>query len=292
VSTCLTQAYSSPTFGEKQKDEFYMKYFLTLLWGCLWLLASTLQAQDSGFGYMDQIPEANGFVNDYIGVLDAQERTQLEAFLVHNAENSSNEIAIAILELPENADLEGFTNDVARKWGVGQADMRNGVLIAVYPNQRKMRIEVGYGLEPVITDALSSRVLRDQMAPAFRQNDYYTGLTRAVQILAKAAEGEYNEATDPYYGQPEAPLDNFSKGFLSFIIIIILILIIIRNSTGGGRGGGGYGSSGWIIGTGGGFGGSNWGGYSGGSSGGGFGGGGFGGFGGGDFGGGGASGGW
>ena len=149
----------------------------------------TVPAMGQGFGYMDQIPEAQGFVNDYVGLLSAQEKTRLEAFLTHNAQQTSNEIAVAVMDLPEGADIKQFTNDAARKWGIGGAENNNGALLAIYMNQRKVRIEVGYGLEPVITDAMSGRIIREVISPAFQQGDYYNGIDRAVHTMASLAKG-------------------------------------------------------------------------------------------------------
>jgi uncharacterized protein len=266
------------------------------------LLLFSLHGLGQGFGYQDQIPDEQGFVNDLTGTLTSEQRTRLEAFLTQNAQQTSNEVAIAIMDLPEGAPIEEYTNDIARKWGIGGSDNNNGVLIAVYPNQRKMRIEVGYGLEPVITDALSSRVISEYMKPAFQRGDYYNGLVQAVKILTDAAKGEYNDTTGrTYRDQPRGMNGNGGGGggnLIVLVLIIVAVIILIRR--GGGGGGGGYGGGGWswfplfwIFGSGWGGGhhggGSGWGG---GSDGGGFGGGDFGGFGGGDFGGGGASGDW
>ncbi len=254
-----------------------------------------------GFGYMDQIPESQGFVNDFSGLLSPQERIRLEAYLTQNAQETSNEIALVIMDMPEGADIKDFTNDVARKWGIGGSSNDNGVLLAVYPNQRKVRIEVGYGLEPVVTDALSGQIIRNVIRPAFQQNDYYGGISKALQVLVQTAKGEFDQGTGrEYYSLSR---ENSGGGLNLIVFVVMIILFIILSRQGGGGGGGGYGGGGWnwfpwfwIFGSGwggGNQGGSSWGGgSSGGGWGGGFGGGDFGGFGGGDFGGGGADGGW
>lgn len=271
------------------------------IWATLWLalfLLLSLPGWGQGFGYMDQIPEEKGFVNDFANLLTRQQRVQLEAFLTQNAQQTSNEIAIAIMDLPEGAPVEDFTNDVARKWGIGGSDNNNGVLVAVYPNQRKMRIEVGYGLEPVITDALSGQIIREQMKPAFQRGDYYNGLILAVKTLVDAAKGEYNEnSVRTYRSGRRGDSGGGGMNLIVLVIIVVLVITLIRRG-GGGGGGGGYGGGGWswfplfwLFGSGWG-GGHHGGGGWGGGSGGGFGGGDFGGFGGGDFGGGGASGDW
>jgi uncharacterized protein len=259
---------------------------------CLLLLSFLLASQEAR---PQAFPEASGFVTDTKGLLSPQQRATLDAFLTQVAEASSNEIAVGILDLPEDASLEDYTVDLARKWGVGGGSNDNGVLLAIYPDQRKIRIEVGYGLEGAITDAVSAYILSEHLRPAFQRNDYYGGIDSAVHILAKAAVGEYQiPAGKKYYTRKQK--EEFPVGLFVLIGIVVLFLLLSR----GGRGGrgGGYSGGGWYWGPpifwGGGFGGGSsgggdWGGGSGGSWGGG---GDFGGFGGGDFGGGGASGDW
>lgn len=286
--------HSEQYLMQRKRTSSFLWRGLTL--AVLLLLSATSWGQ--GFGYMDQIPEEQGFVNDYVGLLSRQQKLQLESFLTRNAQQTSNEIAIAIMNLPEGAPVSDFTNDAARKWGIGGSKNNNGVLIAVYPNVRKMRIEVGYGLEPVITDALSDQIIREQMKPAFQRGDYYNGLVLAAKSLTKAAQGEYDQSTGRTYRNQSRRGDG-GGGFNLIVLVIIIVAVIALIRRGGGGGGGGYGGGGWswfplfwLLGSGWGGGHHHGGGWGGGSGGGGFGGGDFGGFGGGDFGGGGAMGDW
>ncbi len=258
------------------------RWIVLLILGC-WSLYGQVFGQ--------QVPASQGFVNDFVGVLSPGQAQQLNAVLTQYAESSSNEIAIAIMELPEDAILEEFTLSIAEQWGVGGESNDNGLLIAVYPNSRKMRIEVGYGLEGAVPDSRALEVQNKYMKPAFRQGDYYTGLRDAVDALILATRGEYEDAPTSKYYQPDSPETGGGVG-QTFVIIAIILLFIFM-SRGGGKGGGRGGRGGggsvlpWILwGSMFGGGGGTWGG-GGGSWGGG--GGDFGGFGGGDFGGGGAS---
>ena len=258
------------------------RWIVSLLLGC-WSL--------SGHVFGQQVPAARGFVNDFVGVLSPGQAQQLNAVLTQYAESSSNEIAIAIMELPEDAILEEFTLSIAEQWGVGGESNDNGVLIAVYPNSRKMRIEVGYGLEGAVPDSRALEVQNKYMKPAFRQGDYYTGLRDAVDALILATQNEYEDAPTSKYYQPNSPETGGGAAQMAVIVAIILLFIFMSRGGGGGRGGRGGGGNAlyWILwlvtsinsnsGSSGG-GGSSWGGGGGGS---------FGGFGGGDFGGGGAS---
>ncbi|MEZ4827135.1 MAG: TPM domain-containing protein [Bacteroidia bacterium] len=262
------------------------KVFHCFLLPMLWVLPGLftgLQAQS--------FPQARGFVNDYENILTADQEQELDAYLTQFAESTSNEIAVASLSLPEGETIETYTVALAQNWGIGGKDLSNGVLIAIYPQIRKIRIEVGYGLEGAIPDIVATNIITQVMQPAFRQNDYYGGINSAVLILAGAAKGEIDTAPfqKNYYTQPSRENAQASEVARVVIAIIIIVLFIIL-SNGGRRGGrGGRGGGGFFYWGGGGFGGgsgSNWGG------GGGFGGGDFGGFGGGSFGGGGGSGGW
>lgn len=254
----------------------YLLPFLLFLWAPL----SPAWAQS--------IPEAKGFVNDFSGALSQSEASQLNALLTQYAESSSNEIAVAIMELPSDASLEEFTLSIAEKWGVGGGSNDNGILIAVYPSARKMRIEVGYGLEGAVPDSRANEIMNNFMKPAFRQNDYYTGLKDAATAIIAATNGEYENAPRSKYYTKTTTSNQGGNGAQLVVIIMIIILFSIMSRGGGGGKGGGRRSSGslmpWIFLGGGGFGGGG-GGFGGG-------GGGFGGFGGGGFGGGGASGDW
>lgn len=240
-----------------------------------------------------QVPKEVGFVNDYKNVLSPQQRTQLNSFLTNFAETTSNEIAVAFMDLPRNRSLEEYTLQVAESWGLGGEEADNGILIAVYPDARKMRIEVGYGLEGAVPDIVAHNIMEQYMKPAFQVKDYYTGVNSAAKIIAGLVKGEYeDEALRDYYTprrniEPSSDISNL----IVLLLIIMVFIYLSRGSGGGGDSGGGTyrrsrrgGGGGWIFIPGGG--GGSWGG--GGS----FGGGGFGGFGGGSFGGGGASGSW
>ena len=229
--------------------------------------------------YALETPSApTGFVNDYAGLLKTEESRALEQYLRTVRDSSSNEIAVAIFASLEGEDIADFSGNLARKWGVGGKENKNGVLLTVFVRERKARIEVGYGLEAAIPDAVAKRIITDHISPQFKRGNYFQGLASGVQALAAAAVGEYKVKTVKRGNR------NYSRKdwTVAIVVIVVIVWLIARYSR---RGGGGYGGGG------GGFFFIPGGGYGGGSS---FGGGssGFGGFGGGDFGGGGASGDW
>ena len=238
-------------------------------------------------------PNPPRLVNDLANVLSPEQRDILEERLVAFDDSTSNQIAIVTIPTLGQYDIESYANKLFRSWGIGTAKHDNGILILVAANDHKMRIEVGRGLEGPIPDVTAKDIIENDLAPNFRQGNFYRGFDEAITSLEQAAAGEYHERRNRD--------DNSGKGggFLVFIIILFIVLFIVGRG-GGPRGGimSRRGFSGWWIPflfSGGWGNGRRGGGWSGGSwGGGGFGGGGggFGGFGGGSSGGGGASGGW
>lgn len=235
------------------------------------------------------LPRSNPprLVTDAAGVLSESERQQLEQKLVAIDDSSSNQIAVVIIKSLNDRPIEEYATKLFREWGIGNKKTNNGVLLLIAIEDRKIRIETGYGLEGAIPDITADAIIRNELAPAFRKKNYYQGIDQATDAIAKAAVGEYKVARK----RDKSPSGGSS--ILVFIIILAIVLMIIGG--GGGFGGGRRRSSfdglaeGIILGSllNGRSSGSSWG--SGGFGGGG---GGFGGFGGGSSGGGGASGGW
>ena len=242
-------------------------------------------------------PAPANYFNDYAHVVSSATATALNKTLEDFERQSSEQILVAVFpKMQSDSSIEDYTVRVAREWKVGQKDKNNGAVLFVFVNDHKMFLQVGYGLEGVLPDALCKRIIDEQISPRFRNGDFNGGLTAGVQSILAAARGEYkgNGTTvaeqrgySGYSGNTNS--DNFPFVILGLIFIVIVFAVFLR----GGNLLGGY--SCWTIGNSGMFRGS-W--SGGGFSGGGFGGGGFsgggGGFsgGGGSFGGGGAGGGW
>ena len=222
-------------------------------------------------------PLDNKRVHDEAQVLSTQTVQQLEFQLKQYEDSTSNQIAILIINSLEGDALEDYALRVAHnEWKLGQSKNDNGVLLLIVVDDHKVRIEVGYGLEGVLPDAICSRIIRNEMAPNFRRGDYDAGVLLAINAMVRAIGGEYVSDGAPTIRGKKRPGNS-----LVTLIIIFGVIILISRLRGGGRGGSGWSSgAGWFGG-----------GFGGGSSGGG---GGFGGFsgGGGGFGGGGSSGSW
>jgi uncharacterized protein len=234
-----------------------------------------------------------GYVTDRAGVIQPETKTQLEALSKELEEKTGAQMAIVTVNSLDGADVQTYANNLYKQFGIGSNKDDRGVLLLVAPNDRKYWTEVGYGLEPVITDARAGDAGR-LLVPYFRKGDYNGGITVAAWQLAKyIADDKGVTLTGVPRIQPVRQQDNGTSGIAIWIVLGIILLIFLMARSGGSgsninrRGGG----SGWWIGP---MMGGGWGGGSGGSSGGGWGGGGggFGGFGGGSSGGGGAGGSW
>ena len=210
-----------------------------------------------------KIPEHGGvWVHDEANVLSSDTKASLEYTLQQERDSSSNQIAILIVRSLNGESLEDFSLRVAEAWKLGEKEKDNGVLLFIAVDDRKMRIEAGYGLEGVLTDALSSRIIRNEIAPRFREGDYNGGVQAGVAAIIQGIKGEYiNE--DP------APRKKNSKRspFITILILIIILIFASRGRRGGGGGGHWSSGRGWIGPIGGGaLGGSSWGSGGGGGS--------------------------
>ena len=225
-------------------------------------------------------------------ILNEKQKNYLERKLVKYSDTTSTQIVIAIINSTEGENINFLGAQWGEAWGIGQANKDNGILILLAKNDRKIAINTGYGVEHLLTDALSRRIIQRDIIPYFKQNNYFGGLNNGTDAIFKVLNGAYKGSR---------PKDaNFPIGaviFLLFVFIIILIAISKNKRDGGSNGGHRTGAfdgfleaiilsnSGRGSYRGGSFGGGS---FGGGGSSGGFGGG----FGGGGFGGGGASGGW
>ncbi len=138
------------------------------------------------------VPELwNVRVHDEAHVLSQEKIDQLEKQLAHYEDSTSNQLAILIINTLDGETIEDYSIRVAEKWKLGQKDKDNGVLLLIAVDDHKMRIEVGMGLEGVLTDALCNRIIRNEMAPAFRRADFDGGVAAAINGITAAIGGEY-----------------------------------------------------------------------------------------------------
>lgn len=208
------------------------------------------------------IPELWGVrVHDEAKVLSPGFVAQLEQVLKAHEDSTGNQIAVLIVPSLKGEVIEDYAFRVAEHWKLGQAKNDNGVLLLIAIEDRKARIEVGEGLEGPLPDATANQIIRHELAPYFRQDNYEGGVQATIGGIIKAIAGEY---------QADAPVAKKRRtrggSLLTTIIVLIIIIILSNNRRRGGRGGGWSSGAGWYGGFGGlgGFGGGGGGGFSGG----------------------------
>jgi uncharacterized protein len=241
--------------------------------------------------------QPTGYVTDRAGIINTQNKAQLEALCAELEQKTGAQMAIVTVKSLDGNQIQPYANDLFKQLGIGKKKADNGIMLLVAPNERKYWTEVGYGLEPIINDARAGDAGR-LMIPYFRQGDYSSGVTAAAWQLAKyiADDKGVTLTGAPQIRRIHQHKDSGGLGIWIFLGIIFLIMLMSRSGGSGinRRGGGGLGTGlliGSILGSMSRGGGGGWGGGSGGGGWGG-GGGGFGGFGGGASGGGGAGGSW
>ncbi len=131
-----------------------------------------------------------GYVSDFANILGANERTNLEASLRQLEENTGHELAVVTVESLEGQTIEGYAVELFEEWRIGKTDQDNGVLLLVAPNEREVRIEVGYGLEPILTDSASYWIIQGVILPPFRDGNYFGGIDAGVETIRRTLTGE------------------------------------------------------------------------------------------------------
>lgn len=251
--------------GERNLFRFFKTAFKVFL--AVFFISVSLCAQD--------IPPPSNpprLVNDFENILSESEKNSLEQKLVAFNDSTSSQIAIVILKTTGDYPVDDYTIALYRKWGIGQNEKDNGVVILCAMADRKIAIITGYGLEGALPDAICKRIVEQKIKPNFKEENYFGGLDAATDEIIKRASGEY--VAD------EKPAENGSPLPVIFIVAIIFLLIwvsryrsvkryaalnsidfwtawaLLNAARGSSRSSGGWGGgSGWSSGGGGGFGG-------------------------------------
>lgn len=214
-----------------------------------------------------EVPKLDSYVTDYAGVLGQGDKETIENYLRGYDEKTGNQFVVLVVTSLEGESLEEYALAVAEKNRIGREGEDNGLLLLVAVQDRKLRFEVGYGLEPVLTDALTSVIIREVIAPEFRNGNYAQGIYSGMQSAVQATTGDFTPPTR----SRSAKEDKKGAGdIVKLIVFIIIIFFAFRNRRGrgggiwfiggfpgggGGFGGGGGGGFGGFSGGGGGFGG-------------------------------------
>lgn len=174
------------------------------------MLSFVLAAQD-----MVSVPELNRRVTDLTGTLSSGEINALESKLASLEESKGSQVAVLIIETTGDETIEQYGIRVVDQWKLGREGVDDGVLFLVAMKDRKMRIEVGYGLEGAITDALSKRIISNVVTPEFRSGHYYNGIDRGVDIIISAIQGE---ELPPAVAEDQSESSEFESWILPLLI--------------------------------------------------------------------------
>lgn len=160
-----------------------------------------------------------GYVSDFAEIISPAVEARLEADLESYTASTSNELAVVTLKSLEGDTIENAAVALFEQWGIGQKDKDNGVLLLVAPNERELKIEVGYGLEPVLTDSRAGSIIREVITPKFKENDYDGGISSGVEAILAVLSGRDLPET--------AAENNSSSGIWLILAIFIFILFFI-----------------------------------------------------------------
>ena len=165
-------------------------------------------------------------VNDFAGMLSENEKARLEQKLRNFNDTTSSAIIVVTVNSTEGMDVAQYTTELAHKWGVGRADVDNGLVLLVSKNDRTVNISTGYGLEGAVPDALAKRIIEQEIKPRFREGNFYGGLDAATNTIIKLASGEY---TAKDVAKEEAPpAAAFVLPLLIFFFLVIFPILKIR----------------------------------------------------------------
>lgn len=200
-----------------------------LLGALLWLAPGGIAcAQNYDF------PQLTGRVVDEANILDAATKIDIETKLEDLETKTSTQFVVVTLNSLRGRTIEDYGYQLGRAWGIGQKGTNNGVLLIVAPNERKVRIEIGYGLEGTLTDAITSVIVQGSILPRFRTSDYQGGIQKGVDAVLQVLAGNADEFKPKPKSTSEVAvgilgvLIPFLFSFPGFIILIILLHLIFR----------------------------------------------------------------
>jgi len=220
----------------------------------LWMIFAAFACGQDGKIESDRFRESlspQGHVNDWAGVFTPEQKADLESRIVAVRQNSGAQLAVVALKSLQGGEINDFAVKLFAQWGIGEKGKDNGVLLLAAIEDRKMWIEVGYGLEGVLNDAKCGRIQDEFIVPRFKEGNYAQGLIDGADALLKIMSGEAMP-------EPAAQADNPVAALLFLLVFATVFVLIARSAIRGGKGGrwtGGGGGGGGFRGGGGGFGG-------------------------------------
>lgn len=186
-----------------------------------------------------EYPRPAGFVNDFAGVMKPETVNELEAVLTDLTQKTGAEVAVVTVKNIGGLDLNGYAVELFKNWGIGSKEKNDGVLLLLALEERKVRIEVGYGLEPLITDARSGMIRDQYLIPYFKRNDFNTGLRQGALAIAAliAKDRGVTLSAEALRGPVQAPArpGASGRGFppIQLIVIVLVIFFFLTSGRGG-----------------------------------------------------------
>ena len=171
-------------------------------------------------------PKPDRYFNDYAGVVSKETADRFNEQLAEFEQETSDQVVVAVLpRMQSDSDVADYTQRVAQAWGVGQKERRNGVVLFVFIQDRKMFIQVGYGLEGALPDATAFDITERHIKPLFRNGNYQGGLATGIDLVCKAIRGEYKGSGKTV---AERHRGSGASGLLPFLIFVLVLIIISR----------------------------------------------------------------
>jgi uncharacterized protein len=212
-------------------NRFQLGFFLKKIVLAFAILFS-VQTFSQGF----QIPETPKFqtsVYDYVGLLSEAQKKSLETKLVRYSDTTSTQVVIAIITSTKGENINYLAANWGEKWGIGDAKKDNGILILLARNDRKISIQNGKGIEHLMTDFQTKRIIERVIIPQFKKGSYYKGLDKGADFIFRTLQGEFKGK------RQKNKKSSSNSGTIFFILIVIILFIIIsrgnKNNRGGGR---------------------------------------------------------
>jgi uncharacterized protein len=166
-------------------------------------------------------PQLTGRITDEAGLLSAADRNELDTVLAALEAKSTDQLAVVTLKSLQGYDIADYGYQLGRKWGIGQAGKNNGILLIVAPNERKVRIEVGRGLEPTMTDAMSKLIIENAILPQFRRGDFPAGISAGVRDIRDVLLGDAEEV------KQRAKRNSSDNDTMSVVLLIFWICVVL-----------------------------------------------------------------
>jgi uncharacterized protein len=185
------------------------------------LILAALSSGASGQSVSPSWPSLAGRVVDAANLLKAEDRASLEQKLKAHEDKTTDQLVVATVPSLQGLTVEDYANRLFRHWQLGQKASNNGVLFLVAPTERKVRLEVGYGLEGALTDALSKVIIATAVAPRFKQSDFAGGINAGVDAILSILTGDAEE------WQRRAKVRDDQAGGLDPIVAVVMIIILI-----------------------------------------------------------------